>query len=74
MSQATIQVTVSICPECGGGLKINPVSLTYQCYHCGCRFKIIDQGKTEREFVCEKRVESVREKNIAKKIEPPQGA
>ena len=51
----TIQVHVPMCPDCGGGLKINPVSLTYQCLHCGSRYKVISHGQTEREFVCEKK-------------------
>ena len=55
----TIQVHVPMCPDCGGGLKINPVSLTYQCLHCGSRYKVISHGQTEREFVCEKIAKSI---------------
>ena len=51
----TIQCNVPICPECGGGIKLNKVSMTFQCYHCGSRFKVLNQGQTEREFVCEKK-------------------
>lgn len=53
MSQATIQVTVSICPECGGGLKLNPNLHYFRCFYCGKIYKIISLGQTEREFICE---------------------
>jgi len=48
----TIQVNVSICPECGGALKFQRILNKYLCMHCGTRFKIV--GQTEREFICEK--------------------
>jgi len=51
----TIQVNVPICPECGGGIKLNKISMTFQCYHCGSRFKVLNEGQTEREFVCEEK-------------------
>ena len=49
----TIQCHVPICPECGGGIKLNK-TMTFQCYHCGSRYKVLNQGQTEREFICEK--------------------
>ena len=49
-----IQETVPICQECGGGLKLNKISQSFLCLHCGSRYKIIDMGKTDRMFICEK--------------------
>lgn len=51
----TIQTNVPICPECGGGLKHKQIVQEYQCYHCGSRFRVLNQGQTERELVCEKK-------------------
>lgn len=56
MKLHTIQVHVPMCPACGGGLKINPVSLAYQCFHCGTRFKVIGIGQSERELICEEEI------------------
>lgn len=50
----TIQTNVPMCPECGGAIRLNKITMKYQCFHCGSRYKVISQGHTEREFVCEK--------------------
>lgn len=49
-----IQETVPMCLECGGGLKMNRISQSFQCMHCGIKYKIIGVGKTDRMFICEK--------------------
>lgn len=53
-SLVTIQTNVPICPECTNGLRFNVIMQRYICNHCGSHFKIIAQGQTEREFICEK--------------------
>ena len=49
-----IQLNVPICPECTNRLRFNVIMQRYICNHCGSHFKIIAQGQTEREFICEK--------------------
>ena len=51
--QVVIQTNVPICPECNGTLYLNKINQRYKCIACGNCFKIIEQGQTEREFVCE---------------------
>ena len=48
-----IQENIPICQECGGGMKYNKITQVYQCYTCGSRYKVIDHGHSEREFICE---------------------
>lgn len=50
----TIQATVPICEECGGGLKYNQITQNYRCLHCGARYHVIDMGKSDNSFICEK--------------------
>lgn len=52
----TIQTNVPICPECGGGLKYYQIMQDYRCIHCGARYHVVGYGKTEREFICERRI------------------
>lgn len=49
-----IQENVPMCQECGGGMKMDKISQSFQCMHCGIKYKIIDVGKTDRVFICEK--------------------
>lgn len=51
----TIQLGVPICPECGGGLKLNVLYNHFRCFHCGEVYKVIGEGQNEREFICERR-------------------
>lgn len=53
-SLVTIQLNVPICPECTNGLRFNIIMQKYICNHCGSKFKILDYGQTEREFICER--------------------
>ena len=50
----TIQTNVPICPDCNGTLRFNVIAQKYICIACHSGFKIINQGQTEREFICEK--------------------
>ena len=51
----TIQCHVPICPECGGGLKHKQITQEFLCFHCGNRYKVIDQGKGDRALICEQK-------------------
>lgn len=51
--QVIIQTNVSICPNCHGTLRYNKIAQKYICIACHAGFKVIEQGQTEREFVCE---------------------
>lgn len=51
--QVVIQTNVSICPNCHGTLRFNKIAQKYICIACYSGFKIVEQGQTEREFICE---------------------
>lgn len=51
--QVVIQTNVPICPNCNGTLRLNKIMQKYICIACDSRFKILNFGQTEREFVCE---------------------
>ena len=55
-----IQETVPICQECGGGLKLNKISQTFLCMHCGSKYRVIGLGKNDRILICEKREEGTK--------------
>lgn len=48
-----IQVNVPICPDCGRRLRHNQVIESYTC-DCGSKFKVVGEGQTERELICER--------------------
>lgn len=50
----TIQTNVPRCPECESAMVLSPINLVYFCTGCKNRYKVIDHGHTEREFICEK--------------------
>lgn len=53
-SLVTIQTNVPMCPDCSAKLTFNPISLVYICVDCHVKFKVIDFGHSEREFICER--------------------
>lgn len=53
-SLVTIQTNMPMCPDCSAKLTFNPISLVYICVDCRLRYKVIDFGHSEREFICEK--------------------
>lgn len=52
----TIQANVPICLRCGAAMRFNPITLEYKCFDCKERYKVIDNGNNDREFICERRV------------------
>lgn len=50
-----IQTNVPTCPECGAGMRLNPITLEYMCFDCNSRYKVIDHGNNDREVICERR-------------------
>jgi len=46
---------IPICPECNGKMKINLVQSNVKCTHCGCIFQIIELGRNDRDFICERK-------------------
>lgn len=49
-----IQTNVPICPDCNGTLHFNKIAQKYICIACNASFKIVEEGQTEREFICER--------------------
>lgn len=53
MAEIIIQNNVPICPKCGAVLIHRLEVMSYKCFDCKARYRILDHGNTEREYVCE---------------------
>ena len=53
-----IQINVPICPKCQGALKKSHKLYThdYFCMNCRAFYKVVEQGITDRELICEENV------------------
>jgi len=49
----SIQVNVPICPKCAEALKHNHITHDFFCYNCRSFYRIVGEGKTDRELLCE---------------------
>lgn len=55
MSLEIVNSRIPICPDCNSQMKINLPQETIKCIHCGTLLHIVGLGKTDRDFIAEKR-------------------
>ena len=50
-----INAKIPICPDCNSKMTINLPQEKIRCVYCGALLNIIGLGKTDRDFIAEKR-------------------
>ena len=50
-----INSKIPICPECNSGMTVRLFHSLIECNKCHTKYHIIELGRNDRDFICEKR-------------------
>ena len=50
-----INSKIPICPECNSKMTVNLIQEMIKCHHCKAVYKIIELGRNEKDFICERK-------------------
>lgn len=50
-----INSKIPICPECQSRMIVDLVTEKIKCYKCHTKYHIIELGRNDRDFICERR-------------------
>ena len=53
--KVSIYLPVPVCPNCSAKVLPNPSGTLFRCTDCNSTFVVLEQGQTEREFICVER-------------------